>query len=324
MSGLSLDACASFYCHPASGPSPSDASPIRYPDEPSLDDGHGPGKALASRLGLDDRDLFGSQVCCDAFLFSPCGFSANMVSKDASSVGGGGGRYATVHVTPEQGWSYASFECNIDFSGVRDDKTPSGEGQEAKRADLKALVGRVVGMFGPKRFSLTLFVSREEGMREEHEDGRPDEPDAPDGQDEGKEGEAADVEEAIHEGFRTVLSRDLVKGYRRTDRIVYEFDGCAPSHSRLAQTRAHGSQGTTSSSRRLTGAGRSDRPQGVDQSQCSKSNVASRARPNVHERVAEVRSEVVGVLDGRKAVRSASAADMVAERADALSTSFVL
>lgn len=42
----------------------------------------------------------------DAFAFSPCGWSANCIS-----VGDDGKiNYATAHVTPEDGWSYASYE----------------------------------------------------------------------------------------------------------------------------------------------------------------------------------------------------------------------
>lgn len=43
----------------------------------------------------------------DAFAFSPCGFSSNSISCH--------GYYYTLHITPESGWSYASFETNYDF-----------------------------------------------------------------------------------------------------------------------------------------------------------------------------------------------------------------
>ena len=41
----------------------------------------------------------------DLYHFEPCGFSLNAVERD-------GRRYATIHVTPEAKFSYASFECN--------------------------------------------------------------------------------------------------------------------------------------------------------------------------------------------------------------------
>lgn len=228
MSGLSPRACSQFYCSPAASASDGGANvePTRYPDEPSLD-GHAPGRALAERLGLGGGEsssvLFGEPMVCDAFLFSPCGFSANLISA------GGGGRYATFHVTPEEGWSYASFECNIDFSGASTVEEPNSEAEKRSGAQgIKMLVRRIVDVFEPRRMSLTLFVSQEEGRSNDEDD----EDDAKSGEDvAGKEvgddgEETGPTEGAIHEGFKTVLSKDLVKGYRRTDRIVYEFEGC--------------------------------------------------------------------------------------------------
>lgn len=171
MSGLSLRACEKFYT------SRSDV-PTRYPEEPSIE-GHGPGLALAQELGLDAKSLIGGGVT-DAFLFSPCGFSANMIG------GSDDQRYATIHVTPEEAYSYASFECNVDYSG--------------RKMDLIKVVSRVLSVFEPKRMSITLFVSHEL-----------------------EEDEEADGRE--NQGFKTVLGRDLVRGYKRTDRIIYEFEG---------------------------------------------------------------------------------------------------
>lgn len=41
----------------------------------------------------------------DLFLFDPCGFSSNSIVENRY--------YYTLHVTPENGWSYASFETNL-------------------------------------------------------------------------------------------------------------------------------------------------------------------------------------------------------------------
>ncbi|KAG8067125.1 hypothetical protein GUJ93_ZPchr0005g14730 [Zizania palustris] len=49
--------------------------------------------------GVNPRSL----VC--AYAFAPCGYSMNGLD---------GARYATVHVTPEDGHSYASYECAVD------------------------------------------------------------------------------------------------------------------------------------------------------------------------------------------------------------------
>lgn len=174
MSGLSTRACEKFY---TSG----SGLAARYPEEPSVE-GHRPGLALAEELGLDAESLIGGGET-DAFLFSPCGFSANMIGGSDQQ------RYATIHVTPEEAYSYASFECNVDYSG--------------RKMDLIKVVNRVLGVFEPKRMSITLFVSQE--SEESDEDNQ--------------------VQVRENQGFKTVLGRDLVRGYKRTDRIIYEFEG---------------------------------------------------------------------------------------------------
>ncbi len=59
------------------------------------------------------KDLFpGASV--EALAFEPCGYSCN------GHVGGEG--YFTIHVTPEEACSYASFETNValgDYSGLQ-------------------------------------------------------------------------------------------------------------------------------------------------------------------------------------------------------------
>lgn len=175
MSGLSARACEKFYTSRTS-------VATRYPEEPSVE-GHGPGLALAQRLGLDAETLIGGGET-DAFLFSPCGFSANMIGGIDQQ------RYATIHVTPEEAYSYASFECNVDYSG--------------RKMDLIKVVSQVLGVFEPKRMSITLFVSQDFGEDVDEMD-------------------ATTVRE--NQGFKTVLGRDLVRGYKRTDRIIYEFEG---------------------------------------------------------------------------------------------------
>lgn len=74
----------------------------------------------------------------DAFSFAPCGFLSNSVSPGVE------GFYYTLHVTPEAGWSYASFETNFLFSA-----NPS-----AKIVDV---LKRVLAVFVPGNFSVTLF-----------------------------------------------------------------------------------------------------------------------------------------------------------------------
>ncbi|CAN3375013.1 hypothetical protein DIURU_005185 [Diutina rugosa] len=73
----------------------------------------------------------------DAFSFTPCGFSSNSISPS--------GYYYTLHITPESGWSYASFETNYPFGN-------------ATSEDIVVVLQRVLSVFGPRKFSVTLFA----------------------------------------------------------------------------------------------------------------------------------------------------------------------
>jgi S-adenosylmethionine decarboxylase len=159
---------------------------------PNTRTGHELGASLSSSLGIDK--LFSAEETrLDSFGFEPCGYSANAVIGSGlphTKDGQPGGGYYTIHVTPEEGWSYASFECNVPL--------PSGSG--TKRPDLPTLIRNVVGIFQPNRLSITLFVSTSV------EDGAP----------------TSDMEQKAWSAFGTDI---LGKGYERKDRIGYEFDG---------------------------------------------------------------------------------------------------
>ncbi|KAK4431904.1 S-adenosylmethionine decarboxylase proenzyme [Sesamum alatum] len=72
-----------------------------------------------------------SHEICD-FEFEPCGYSMNAIE---------GAAYSTVHVTPEDGFSYASYEAmGLDFGSI----------------ELRPLIGRVLECFGPKEFSVAI------------------------------------------------------------------------------------------------------------------------------------------------------------------------
>ncbi|XP_010453744.1 PREDICTED: S-adenosylmethionine decarboxylase proenzyme 2-like [Camelina sativa] len=74
-----------------------------------------------------------SQIC--DFEFEPCGYSMNSIEDDAIS---------TIHVTPEAGFSYASFEAvGYDFTTM----------------DLSHLVSKVLTCFEPKQFSVAVHCS---------------------------------------------------------------------------------------------------------------------------------------------------------------------
>ncbi|KAI8874219.1 S-adenosylmethionine decarboxylase [Ramicandelaber brevisporus] len=83
----------------------------------------------------------------DSYMFTPCGFSLNGLEQ--------GGQYYTIHVTPEPQCSYASFETTIRFN-----KQAAGGYNASPQAKLQALVRSVVDIFGPNKFTVTVFKSR--------------------------------------------------------------------------------------------------------------------------------------------------------------------
>ncbi|TKY54657.1 S-adenosylmethionine decarboxylase proenzyme [Spatholobus suberectus] len=76
-------------------------------------------------------EIVPSHVICE-FEFEPCGYSMNGIE---------GGAFSTVHVTPEKGFSYASYEA---------------QGLDPESNGFGALVGRVVKCFGPAAFSVAV------------------------------------------------------------------------------------------------------------------------------------------------------------------------
>ncbi|KAG5676295.1 hypothetical protein PVAND_006142 [Polypedilum vanderplanki] len=70
----------------------------------------------------------------DDYLFDPCGYSMNGVSKN--------GCYMTIHITPEPDFSYVSFESNIAASSYSD------------------LISRVIDTFKPGKFIVTVFANK--------------------------------------------------------------------------------------------------------------------------------------------------------------------
>ncbi|KAM7278255.1 hypothetical protein ACFE04_005389 [Oxalis oulophora] len=79
------------------------------------------------------RKILPKSEICD-FEFEPCGYSMNAVEGDAIS---------TIHVTPEDGFSYASFEAmGYDFNAV----------------NLNRLLENVLACFKPSEFSIALHA----------------------------------------------------------------------------------------------------------------------------------------------------------------------
>lgn len=154
-------------------------------------EGHALGTVVTESSGLSDvypKEKF-PESRIDAYLFTPCGFSANGVipSPDRKT----GTHYFTVHVTPEPHCSYASFETNVPHSQ---------NGQTT--ADI---IQQVVDIFQPGRFSVTLFEAKPTG------DGDVDG---------GKE-----LEYIKRHAARRTPKTEQVVGYRRVDRIVHDLEG---------------------------------------------------------------------------------------------------
>ncbi|CRK86484.1 CLUMA_CG000075, isoform B [Clunio marinus] len=70
----------------------------------------------------------------DDYLFEPCGYSMNGVSKN--------GCYMTIHITPEPEFSYVSFESNVAAASYSD------------------LITRVIDTFKPGKFIVTVFANK--------------------------------------------------------------------------------------------------------------------------------------------------------------------
>jgi S-adenosylmethionine decarboxylase len=156
-------------------------------------EGHALGTVVSDACGLSNvypKSKY-PDARVDAYLFTPCGFSANGVVP--SPLGKTGTHYFTVHVTPEPNFSYASFETNVPH-------TQSGR-------ETVDIVKEVVGIFKPGRFTVTLFEAKSAAA-------------VP------MDGE--DVNEIKKLGTHAAIHRakmERIPGYRRVDRIVHELDG---------------------------------------------------------------------------------------------------
>jgi len=128
---------------------------------------HSKGASLSSHLGISS--IFPKYLTkLDSYAFTPCGYSANAIIsydekvKDDDQISSGEGYY-TIHVTPEEGWSYASFECNVPLIPSCAISHPTMKNPlkdtKDKFPDLKTLIQRVVDIFQPGTLTLTLFVS---------------------------------------------------------------------------------------------------------------------------------------------------------------------
>jgi S-adenosylmethionine decarboxylase len=82
----------------------------------------------------------------DSFQFDPCGYSMNGLLGEA---------YSTIHITPEHHCSYVSYETNCSPQAfAAETPTPS--------AFYDWLIEKVILVFKPKRFTITLFANDSE------------------------------------------------------------------------------------------------------------------------------------------------------------------
>ncbi|KAK2733634.1 spermidine resistance protein [Myotisia sp. PD_48] len=160
----------------------------------------------------------------DAYLFSPCGFSANGVvpAPDGKS----GTHYFTVHVTPEPHCSYASFETNVPHSQ---------SGRET--ADI---VLHAVDIFKPARFSVTLFEAKVAAY-----------PATAKGATNGDEIDyLTEVGRLQRQTALRNTKMDHIPGYRRVDRIVHDLDGLPMPNQKKRLSVASGASSSTQASKR--------------------------------------------------------------------------
>lgn len=177
----------------------SDEEDLTFPEELTTE-GHTLGTVVSESCGLSDVYPTSKypDARVDAYLFTPCGFSANGVipapggSDEVNST-----HYFTVHVTPEPQCSYASFETNVPARQT---------GRET--ADI---VEQVVKIFRPGRFSVTLFEAK---------------PGADEGGMPKCSGDAiADAKALDRQAAKRSSRMETIEGYRRVDRIVHDLDG---------------------------------------------------------------------------------------------------
>lgn len=89
--------------------------------------------AAVMTIGSGIRNILPDSSICD-FEFDPCGYSMNGIE---------GAAISTIHVTPEDGFSYASFEV---------------AGYDLQDVSLNHLVDRVLACFQPNQFSIAVHA----------------------------------------------------------------------------------------------------------------------------------------------------------------------
>lgn len=109
---------------------------IQIKDPETQDIGHLLGDLMMKRCKLDKIISKPNKIKHDAFAFTPCGYSSNTILDYEMD------NFYTIHITPEKGWSYASFETNF---------------QPESKQDVENIVKNVIDILKPGKFSLVMF-----------------------------------------------------------------------------------------------------------------------------------------------------------------------
>ncbi|KIV93034.1 S-adenosylmethionine decarboxylase proenzyme [Exophiala mesophila] len=182
------------FSHTSSDAGDLSMSEERFPEELTTE-GHALGTIVSESCGLSaiyPKEHY-PDARVDAYLFTPCGFSANGVIP--APRGEKGTHYFTVHVTPEPICSYASFETNV----------PVGQ----KGRETVEIIQHAVDIFKPGRFSVTLFEAKSSEEEKHHAD----------------HDALAEMRMLERQIARRNNKMEHINGYRRVDRIVHELDG---------------------------------------------------------------------------------------------------
>lgn len=128
----------------------TDIADLFYYNKYQNKDGKQTEEEEVKRISFEQTKAAGIDALCpgatfDPRAFEPCGYSMNAILYKS---------YCTMHITPEEGSSYASFETN------------------QKLASYTSLINNVVRTFKPKKFVMTLMAD-EGGLAEISKNGNP-------------------------------------------------------------------------------------------------------------------------------------------------------
>ncbi|XP_020590946.1 S-adenosylmethionine decarboxylase proenzyme 4 [Phalaenopsis equestris] len=106
---------------------------FRLPGEVKMS-GHEAGREMTQRASIPDAAGPRAFIC--DFAFDPCGYSMNGLHAE---------RYSTIHVTPEEGYSYASYECVV-----------------AEESEIQSVLNKVNTVFRPGVMSVSVTGGADE------------------------------------------------------------------------------------------------------------------------------------------------------------------